>query len=134
MLKYAVFATGLLTLVLSTNAFALSAGDLIGKWDVIWQNNPQNVNAISLTSTTNNGGLMGTYINDAKSSCSLSGTFYATNSSLTIQIVCPGAVAPDGSVNWSIRMQGTASPDGKVFNGSYQAYTKATGSFQMLKQ
>jgi hypothetical protein len=88
---------------------------------VLWENNSKN--AMSLTNK--NGRFSGTYENDQKDSCSVTGNFQSSSRSLALQIVCP---------NWDIRMQGIATPNGKTINGSYQAYIDATGTFTMAKQ
>ncbi|HLX14436.1 MAG TPA: hypothetical protein VKS24_04425 [Bradyrhizobium sp.] len=97
------------------------AGDLAGRWSVTWSNTSKN--AMSLA---NKGGrFSGTYENDDKESCSVTGNFQTSNNHVAIQIVCP---------KWDIRMQGAASKDSKTIRGSYQAYVDGVGKFVMTKQ
>jgi len=97
------------------------ADDLAGRWSVIWSNTSKN--AMSLANK--NGRFSGTYENDDKDSCTVTGNFLASNQHVAIQIVCP---------KWDIRMQGTASKDSKTIRGSYQAYVGGVGKFVMTKQ
>jgi hypothetical protein len=97
------------------------ADDLVGGWSVTWSNTSKN--AMSLANK--NGRLSGTYENDDKDSCSVTGNFLASNQHVAIQIVCP---------KWDIRMQGTASKDRKTVRGNYQAYVDGVGKFVMTKQ
>ena len=55
----------------------------------------------------------------------MTANYAASNRHLALQIVCP---------KWDIRMQGTASKDGKTIRGSYQAYVDGVGKFVMTKQ
>jgi hypothetical protein len=97
------------------------ADDLVGRWSVTWSNTSKN--AMSLANK--NGRLSGTYENDDKDSCSVTGNFLASNQHVAIQIVCP---------KWDIRMQGTTSKDSKTVRGNYQAYVDGVGRFVMTKQ
>ncbi len=97
------------------------ADDLAGRWTVTWSNTSKN--AMSLANK--NGRFSGTYENDDKDSCSVTGNFLASNQHVALQIVCP---------KWDIRMQGTASKDSKTIRGSYQAYVDGVGKFVMTKQ
>lgn len=77
-------------------------------------------------SLTNKGGrFFGTYENDAKDSCSVTGNLQAETRRVAFQIVCP---------KWDIRMQGLAPPNGKTISGNYQAYVDDAGGFKMVKQ
>jgi hypothetical protein len=97
------------------------ADDLAGRWTVTWSNVSKNTMSLA-----NKGGrFSGAYENDDKDSCSVTGNFLASNQHLALQIVCP---------KWDIRMQGTASRDGKTVRGSYQAYVDGVGKFVMTKQ
>jgi len=98
-----------------------SADDLAGRWNVTWSNTSKN----ELSLASKNGRLSGTYRNDDNDSCSVTGNFLASNQHAAIQIVCP---------KWDIRMQGTASKDGKTVRGSYQAYVDGVGKFVMTRQ
>ena len=97
------------------------ADDLAGRWRVIWSNTSRN--AISLANKS--GRFSGSYENDDKDSCSVTGNFLASNQHVALQIVCP---------KWDIRMQGTASKDSKTIRGSYQANVDSVGKFVMTKQ
>jgi len=97
------------------------ADDLVGRWSVTWSNTSKN--AMSLANK--NGRFSGTYENDDKDSCSVTGNFLVSNQHVALQIVCP---------KWDIRMQGTASKDSKTIRGSYQAYVDGVGKFVMTKQ
>ena len=113
---------GILLAFVPMAALALNATDLNGRWIVTWLDNNSS-NAISLASVGDR--FSGTYTNDAGASCTVSGNFLATEDRISLQVVCPA---------WDIRMEGVASPDGKIINGSYQAYTNSTGAFRMVRQ
>jgi hypothetical protein len=122
MLKTMAVLTGLSIQTFAGGAFAQSgADDLAGRWTVAWPNNSKN--AMSLTSK--NGRFSGTYENDDKESCSVTGNFQVSNRHLAFQVVCP---------QWDIRMQGIASQNGKTISGSYQAYIDGAGQFTMARQ
>jgi hypothetical protein len=117
MLKLVVVVAGLLVLVLAGGAFAQSEADLSGSWTVEWlSNNSKNPMSLTLTGKR----FSGSYTNDAKDSCSVSGNFDTTSNRLALQIVCP---------DWDIRMEGSASADGKVIEGTYRAYIDANRQF-----
>ena len=97
------------------------ADDLAGRWIVVWSNTSRN----AMTLANKNGRLSGTYENDDKDSCSLTGNLLASNQHVALQIVCP---------KWDIRMQGIAAKDGKTIRGSYQAYVDGVGKFVMTRQ
>jgi hypothetical protein len=98
-----------------------SADDLAGKWTVTWSNTAKN----PMTLVNKSGRFSGTYENEDKDSCSLTGNFLASNQHVAFQIVCP---------KWDIRMQGIASKDNKTIRGSYQANVDGVGKFVMTKQ
>jgi hypothetical protein len=97
------------------------ADDLVGQWTVTWSNTSKN--AMKLANKS--GRLSGTYENEDKDSCSLTGNFLPSNQHVALQIVCP---------KWDIRMQGVASKDNKTIRGSYQANVDSVGKFVMTKQ
>jgi hypothetical protein len=97
------------------------ADDLAGRWTVTWSNTSRN----TMTLASKNGRFSGSYENDDKDSCSLTGNFLTSNQHVAIQIVCP---------KWDIRMQGIAAKGGKTIRGSYQAYVDGVGKFVMTKQ
>jgi hypothetical protein len=122
MLKWMAALMGLLSSSFAGLPFAQAgADDLAGRWAVTWSNTSRN--AMSLANKS--GRFSGTYQNDDKDSCSVTGNFLASNQHLALQIVCP---------KWDIRMQGTASKDSKTIRGSYQAYVDGVGKFVMTKQ
>jgi len=97
------------------------ADDLAGSWTVTWSNTSKN----EMKLTSKSGRFSGSYENDDKESCSLTGNYLASNQHVAFQIVCP---------KWDIRMQGIASKDSKTVRGSYQAYVDGVGKFVMTKQ
>jgi hypothetical protein len=97
------------------------ADDLAGSWTVTWSNTSKN----EMKLASKNGRFSGSYENDDKESCSLTGNYLASNQHVAFQIVCP---------KWDIRMQGIASKDSKTVRGSYQAYVDGVGKFVMTKQ
>jgi hypothetical protein len=70
-----------------------------------------------------NGSFSGTYINDSKDSCAVSGNFDDKTSGLMLMVECP---------KWEIRMEGTAA-SGTMVRGSYRAYGQVHGGFTMTK-
>jgi hypothetical protein len=122
MLKFAAALTALfLSFFVAPRVARADADDLVGRWSVTWSNTLKNM----MTLANKNGRLSGTYENDDKESCSVTGNFLASNQHLAIQIVCP---------KWDIRMQGTAGKDSKTIRGNYQANVDGTGKFVMTKQ
>jgi hypothetical protein len=119
------FTTALVSFVLPPLAglgvAMAEADDFAGRWTVTWSNASKN--AMSLANKS--GRFSGTYENDDKDSCSVTGNFLASNLHVAIQIVCP---------NWDIRMQGTVAKDNKTIRGNYQAYVDGVGKFVMTKQ
>jgi hypothetical protein len=95
---------------------------LAGRWVVRWDGNPLNENALSLS--FNGLRVSGTYVNDAKEQCTVTGTANDKTNEFALTIVCP---------KWDIRIQGTLAPDSRTASGSYQAYTNAHGLFTMRK-
>jgi hypothetical protein len=90
---------------------------------VRWDGNAKNENALTLGLRA--GRLSGTYSNDDKAACTVSGNLKEQTGELALTIVCP---------KWDIRMQGTASADWKNASGSYQAYVNSQGQFTMRKK
>lgn len=118
----------LVFLILPVFAFAVTtplhaASDVLaGSWIVTWDNNPENKNSLSLQNK--DGRLSGTYINDSKQSCPVTGKIgAASDRNLVLKVVCPA---------WNIDMQG-ASDDQKG-SGTYRAYGKVSGVFTMVRQ
>jgi hypothetical protein len=104
-----------------TSAMALEASDLSGRWVITWSNSTQN----DVTLDYSGGRLSGTYINDSKRPCTMAAAFDPQTNKLTSQLACP---------LWEIGMLGTASPDGRSVDGSYNFGTGASGTFTMEKQ
>jgi hypothetical protein len=96
--------------------------DFSGKWQVRWLSNDSR-NPMTLSQAS--GKLTGTYINDVKDHCSVSGEFAAATRQVTLKITCP---------KWGIEMEGYASLDGKLIVGKYLAYGNAAGGFTMTKE
>ncbi len=96
--------------------------DFSGNWTVRWLSN-DTYNPMSLTQTEEI--LSGTYTNDEKDSCSVSGRFTADSSSIILQIVCP---------KWNIQMEGFSSLDRKLIVGNYLAYGDFVGGFIINKE
>jgi hypothetical protein len=94
---------------------------LAGRWTVTWSNTSKNIMSLA----DKEGRLSGSYENDEKESCSVTGNFLGSNQHVAIQIVCP---------KWDIRMQGIATKDGTTIRGNYQAYVDGVGKFVMTKQ
>jgi hypothetical protein len=119
------FTAALVSLLLSSFAgfgpAKAGADDLAGRWTVTWSNTAKNLMSLANKS----GRLSGTYENDDKDSCSVTGNFLASNQHVALQIVCP---------KWDIRMQGSASKDSQTIRGGYQAYVDGVGKFVMTKQ
>jgi hypothetical protein len=96
--------------------------DFSGTWQVRWLSNDSR-NPMTLNQAS--GKFTGTYINDAKDHCSVSGEFAAATRQVTLRIACP---------KWGIEMEGYASLDGKLIVGKYLAYGNADGGFTMTKK
>jgi hypothetical protein len=122
MLKPMVALVSLFAACFAGPGFARAgADDLVGRWTVTWSNTSKN----AMTLANKSGRLSGTYENEDKDSCSLTGNFLTSNQHVALQIVCP---------KWDIRMQGVASKDSKTIRGSYQANVDSVGKFVMTKQ
>jgi len=96
--------------------------DFPGKWQVRWLSNDSR-NPLTLSQAS--GKFTGTYINDAKDHCSVSGEFAAATRQVMLRIACP---------KWGIEMEGYASLDGKLIVGKYLAYGNAVGGLTMTKK
>jgi len=113
-------ACGLLFLAMT--AGQTGAAELAGRWLIRWDDNPKNENALSLSAR--NDRLTGTYINDSKNSCTVTGNINVRTQEFALTIVCPA---------WDIRMHGSGAGDGRSAAGSYQAYVNSRGKFTMRK-
>ena len=122
MLKSMVASVSLFAACFAGPGFARAgADDLAGQWTVTWSNTSKN----GMTLANKGGRLSGTYQNEDKDSCSLTGNFLPSNQHVALQIVCP---------KWDIRMQGAVSKDNTTIRGSYQANVDSVGKFVMTKQ
>jgi hypothetical protein len=122
MRKFLAALTSLfLTSFMGLGVTRAGADDLAGSWTVTWSNTSKN----EMKLANKNGRFSGSYENDDKENCSLTGNYLASNQHVALQIVCP---------KWDIRMQGIASKDNKTIRGSYQAYVDGVGKFVMTKQ
>jgi hypothetical protein len=108
--------------ILIVAAGQASAADLARRWIVRWGNDPKNENTLSLT--LHDARLSGTYINDSKENCAVTGNIKKQTSKFALTIVCP---------RWDIRMEGSQSDNGKTAGGSYQAYIDSHGDFTMRR-
>ena len=124
MSKTIVCLIALLALVFPGSAFSLNGNELSGSWTVTWPNNENKQNQNDMSLTYSDGSFSGTYINDGKDSCPVSGALAKANGHLILHIKCP---------KWGIEMDGTASADGKMAKGTYWAYGDASGPFTMTK-
>ena len=103
MSKTIVCLIALLALVFPGSAFSLNGNELSGDWTVTWPNNENKQNQNDMSLTYSDGSFSGTYINDGKDSCPVSGALAKANGHLILHIKCP---------KWGIEMDGTASADG----------------------
>ncbi|MEQ1752559.1 MAG: hypothetical protein ABL973_00335 [Micropepsaceae bacterium] len=100
-----------------------SATDLTGKWRVTWAQNVNNTNNLDLTQSENR--ITGTYVNDAKENCRITGTIDEAGTQLALQVACK---------TWGIRMEGTVSVDRTTVSGNYAAYLDDKGTFVMKRR
>jgi hypothetical protein len=96
--------------------------DFSGTWQVRWLSNDSR-NPLTLNQASEK--FTGTYVNDAKDRCSVTGEFGADARQITLHIACP---------KWGIEMEGYASLDGKLIVGKYLAYGNAVGGFTRTKK
>jgi len=126
MMKNLLFVTAILVasimLAGSLSHSGQAVTDFSGKWQVRWLSNDSR-NPLTLSQAS--GKFTGTYINDAKDRCSVSGEFAAATRQVTLRIACP---------KWGIEMEGYASLDGKLIVGKYVAYGNAVGGFTLTKK
>jgi len=126
MMKNLLFVTAILvTSIMMAGSLSHSGQavtDCSGKWQVRWLSNDSR-NPMTLSQAS--GNFTGTYINDAKDRCPISGEFAAATRQVTLRIACP---------KWGIEMEGYASLDGKLIVGKYVAYGNAVGGFTMTKK
>jgi hypothetical protein len=122
MLRLTAALVGLVIPSFACLSFAeAGADDVAGRWTVTWSSTSKNTMSLA----NKNGRFSGTFENDDKDTCPVTGNFGASNQHVAFQIVCP---------KWDIRMQGAASKDSKTIRGSYQSYVDNVGKFVMTKQ
>jgi len=114
--------TALVVSIGLTTAASAGARDLAGSWEVQWDDNAKNRNPLTLTIAAER--LSGSYINDDKDNCTVTGNVDTKSRDLALSIICP---------QWDIRMQGRGSAAWNSVSGAYQAYINSTGSFTMKK-
>jgi hypothetical protein len=114
----ATFGLAILTLGM---AFAASASDISGNWVIKWDSGPPN--ALSLT-TNADGDLSGTYTNDAKQTCSVTGHYGAATRDFAVHIKCS---------NYNVELEGSLSADGATAPGKYWFKGTMTGTFTMAR-
>jgi hypothetical protein len=98
------------------------AQDISGAWIAIWSNNNSRND---LLLGYGGGQLTGTYINDAKEHCTVSGNLLDGVRRFVLTVRCP---------RWDILMEGLVAADGRTASGSYRAYGSATGTFTMMRR
>jgi hypothetical protein len=97
--------------------------DLGGSWTIMWVNDPANVNPLMLTQKGDK--IEGTYINDKKEKCKVTGVIDREKG--TVKFTIKGS-----EPNFEITCDGTLG-DGKVIKGRYVAYGNANGDFSMSR-
>lgn len=114
-----ILATVIIVLFSSADRVsALDANELRGGWFVYWPNATKN--KISLN--YGDGKYSGTYVNDEKANCTITGNFSGPRS-VILHIVCP---------KWDIRMEGAVTARNEV-EGEYLAYGDSKGRFFMTR-
>jgi hypothetical protein len=113
----ATFGLAILTLAMG---FAANLPDISGNWLIKWDSGPPN--ALFLTNT--GGDLSGTYTNDAKQTCSVTGHYSAANRDFAVHIQCS---------NYNVELQGSLSADGATAPGKYWFKGTMTGTFTMAR-
>lgn len=96
--------------------------DVSGAWTVRWVSNDTR-NPMSLSQAS--GKISGSYTNDSKEFCGVSGELAALSARLKLRISCP---------KWDIQMDGYLSRDGKIVVGTYLAYGDSRGGFLMSRR
>jgi hypothetical protein len=126
MMKNLLFVTLILAASIAMTGSLAHPGqavtDFSGTWQVRWLSN-DSLNPLILNQASEK--FTGTYVNDAKDRCSVTGEFGAATRQVTLHIACP---------KWGIDMEGYASLDGKLIVGKYLAYGNAIGGFAMTKK
>ncbi len=117
--RAALAICGLAILTL-TMAVAANPPDISGNWLIKWDSGPPN--ALVLANT--GGDLSGTYTNDAKQTCSVTGRYGAANRDFAVHIQCS---------NYNVELQGSLSADGATGPGKYWFKGTMTGTFTMVR-
>jgi hypothetical protein len=109
----------LLALVPATGAVAQ---DIAGAWVAVWSNHSRNDLVLG-----HSGGqqLSGSYVNDAKDHCTITGNLLDGVKRFVLTVRCP---------HWDILMEGVVAGDSRTAKGSYRAYGNATGQFTMMRR
>src|SRR5689334_4732697 len=96
-----------LALVPATGALAQ---DITGAWIAVWSDNSRNDLVLG-----HSGGqqLSGSYVNDAKEHCNVTGNLLDGVKRFVLTVRCP---------RWDILMEGVVAGDGRTAKGSYRAY------------
>jgi hypothetical protein len=99
-----------------------AAQDISGAWTAVWSNNNRNDLVLGYS-----GGqqLTGTYVNDAKAACAVTGNVLDGVKRFVLTVRCP---------HWDLLMEGVVAGDGRTAKGSYRAYGNATGPFTMVRR
>lgn len=117
-----IISLGIALLALTAVASTGGQNSLSGDWIVKWLDN-NTLNPMTISQA--DGRLMGTYINDSKEICSVTGHPVKNSSRVTLNIDCP---------KWDISMEGTVSGDGNTIEGTYRAYGTSQGGFLMTRK
>jgi uncharacterized protein (TIGR02996 family) len=96
---------------------------LAGTWSIMWEGNPANTNPIRLSQSGD--AIEGTYLNDARETCKVTGRVDHENGIVNFTI-------KGDSVHFVILCDGIIAGASRV-EGRYQAYGNSMGSFRMSK-
>ncbi|MBI3408085.1 MAG: hypothetical protein HY040_06975 [Planctomycetes bacterium] len=96
--------------------------ELSGAWKITWAEDADNVNLITLMVKKEK--IEGTYVNDAKEACNVTGQFDSEKKTVVFTIVSP---------NWEIKCDGTVT-NVNLIKGTYLAYGTETGTFEMARE
>lgn len=94
--------------------------DFTGSWIFTWDNDDKNTNPVTLKYEA--GTITGTYVNDSKENCPVTGRLGSATSVILV-IMCPG---------WDIKSEGSMTSSNMV-TGKYLAYGDSTGEFRMSR-
>ena len=97
--------------------------NLDGSWSITWDANPENVNPVKFSQSGDK--IKGTYLNDAKETCKVTGLVDREKGTVSFTIEGP-------SSEFKIKCDGLLV-NAKLVKGSYFAYAKLKGSFRMSR-